>query len=157
MKLVLGPEKFVRLVEDVEKKLVQYRENADGIFYLNHQPSTPPDRVVTEDISITVIVNAVWTLRALKDSMRSIEHNASSLDFSCLPKKPLEQTNSTERDTLARFIERIANWKNFAVSTATKLLHKKRPGLIPILDNREIFGAYLNPDWPKCPSARGQH
>jgi hypothetical protein len=31
---------------------------------------------------------------------------------------------------------------------ATKTLHKKRPGLIPILDNQAIFGAYMNPLWP---------
>jgi hypothetical protein len=32
---------------------------------------------------------------------------------------------------------------------ATKTLHKKRPGLIPILDNQAIFGAYMNPLWPE--------
>jgi hypothetical protein len=34
-------------------------------------------------------------------------------------------------------------------SLATKTLHKKRPALIPILDNQAIFGAYMNPDWPR--------
>ncbi len=32
---------------------------------------------------------------------------------------------------------------------ATKVLHKKRPALIPILDNQAIFGAYMNPFWPQ--------
>ena len=31
---------------------------------------------------------------------------------------------------------------------ATKVLHEKRPRLIPILDNQAIFGAYMNADWP---------
>lgn len=35
---------------------------------------------------------------------------------------------------------------------ATKDLHKKRPDLIPILDNQAIFGAYMNPDWPEKPA-----
>jgi hypothetical protein len=26
-------------------------------------------------------------------------------------------------------------------------MHKKRPGLIPILDNLAIFGGYMNPNW----------
>jgi len=36
---------------------------------------------------------------------------------------------------------------------ATKVLHKKRPGLIPILDNQAIFGAYMNPRWPEARSS----
>lgn len=32
---------------------------------------------------------------------------------------------------------------------ATKTLHKKRPTLIPVLDNQAIFGAYMNPLWPE--------
>jgi hypothetical protein len=32
---------------------------------------------------------------------------------------------------------------------ATKVLHKRRPKLIPILDNEAIFGAYMNPKWPE--------
>jgi hypothetical protein len=32
---------------------------------------------------------------------------------------------------------------------ATKVLHKKRPKLIPSLDNEAIFGAYMNPKWPE--------
>jgi Family of unknown function (DUF6308) len=34
-------------------------------------------------------------------------------------------------------------------SVATKSLHKKRPALIPILDNMAIFGAYMNRRWPE--------
>lgn len=36
----------------------------------------------------------------------------------------------------------------FAASVASKVLHKKRPALVPIMDNEAIFGAYLNPSWP---------
>ena len=42
----------------------------------------------------------------------------------------------------------MAQWPGFAASVATKVLHKKRPGLIPVLDNQAIFGAYMNPNWP---------
>ena len=33
--------------------------------------------------------------------------------------------------------------------SGTKVLHKKRPKLIPILDDEAIFGAYMNPKWPE--------
>jgi biotin operon repressor len=55
---------------------------------------------------------------------------------------------------LADLIVEVAAWRGFAASVATKILHKKRPALIPILDNQAIFGAYLNPKWPTQPSSR---
>jgi len=43
----------------------------------------------------------------------------------------------------------VVAWPGFAASVATKVLHKKRPALIPILDNEAIFGAYMSPTWPE--------
>lgn len=31
-------------------------------------------------------------------------------------------------------------------------MHKKRPALIPILDNQAVFGAYMNSAWPNQPA-----
>jgi hypothetical protein len=36
-----------------------------------------------------------------------------------------------------------------AASVATKMLHKKRPALIPIMDNEAILGAYMSETWPE--------
>jgi hypothetical protein len=47
------------------------------------------------------------------------------------------------------FIAAVTDWEGFASSVATKVPHKKRPKLIPILDNEAIFGAYMNPKWPE--------
>jgi hypothetical protein len=43
----------------------------------------------------------------------------------------------------------VAKWPGFAASVATKVLHKKRPQLIPIVDNQAIFGADMNSGWPE--------
>jgi hypothetical protein len=37
----------------------------------------------------------------------------------------------------------------FKVLLTITVLHKKRPDLIPVLDNQAIFGAYMNPHWPQ--------
>jgi len=42
----------------------------------------------------------------------------------------------------------MTSWPWVGASLATKTLHKKRPALIPILDNQAIFGACMNPLWP---------
>ena len=43
----------------------------------------------------------------------------------------------------------MTSWPWVGASLATKTLHKKRPALIPVLDNQAIFGAYMNPLWPE--------
>jgi hypothetical protein len=58
---------------------------------------------------------------------------------------PLEETSAGERAQVASFIAAVTDWEGFAASVATKVLHKKRPKLIPILDNEAIFGVYMNP------------
>lgn len=36
---------------------------------------------------------------------------------------------------------------------ATKVLRKKRPELIPVIDTQAIFGAYMGPTWPGNPAS----
>ena len=56
------------------------------------------------------------------------------------PLTPLEESTSQLRDLPPATIAVVASWPGFAVSVATKVLHKKRSVLIPILDNEAIFG-----------------
>ena len=58
-----------------------------------------------------------------------------------------------DRDRIAQIIAQMADWPGFAASVATKVLHKKRPATVPILDNQAISGAYMNADWPNRRSA----
>ena len=53
---------------------------------------------------------------------------------------------------IAELIGAMTSWPGFGASVATKTLHKKRPRLIPVLDNMAIFGAYMNPLWPEKPA-----
>jgi hypothetical protein len=131
------------LIQNANALLLAYRSDP-GYSYYCYKPQTPPDRVVLEDLAITLLMNS----RAGLEAARSLIEKGHSIDLSILPKKPLAQTTPQERETLAIVISELARLKGFAASLATKLLHKKRPALIPILDNQAIFGAYLNPAWP---------
>jgi hypothetical protein len=81
-------------------------------------------------------------------AFKSVEDRGGELDLAALPDVPLEEASLKVRDEVARLVANVARWDGFAASVATKVLHKKRPALIPILDNQAIFGAYLNPRWP---------
>lgn len=55
---------------------------------------------------------------------------------------------------MAELLATVCTWPHIWASTATKILHKKRRALIPVLDNLAIFGAYMKRDWPEVgPSA----
>jgi hypothetical protein len=69
-------------------------------------------------------------------------NNSASLDLSTLPTRALELSGGSERQQVAELVATVARWSGFGTSMATKVLHKKRPALIPILDNQAIFGAY---------------
>lgn len=149
MQLTFGGGQIHRILEDVEELLVQYRTD-DGLRYLDHRPTTPPEYLVPEDLAVTILINS----RVGPDAFKSVQDHGESLRLDRLPDKPFESTNEPERDLVADLIVEVAQWRGFAASVATKILHKKRPALIPILDNQAIFGAYLNPSWPTRLSSR---
>ena len=149
MQLVLGANKLDRVVPDAEQLLLSYRSD-DGYPYLEYSPTSSSDQLVPEDLAVTLLVNS----RASGKCFKSIQQNTASLDLGQLPRKGLEATTATERKVVASVIAQVASWPGFATSTATKVLHKKRPALIPILDNQAIFGAYMNRMWPECKSSQ---
>jgi Family of unknown function (DUF6308) len=135
-KLTVGPA--------AEQLLVAYRAD-DGLRYLDWQPSTDPDQLMPEDLAVTILINS----RVGPAAFKSTQDHGAELDLAQLPDMPLEETSADMRRQVAHLIAHVAQWDGFAASVATKILHKKRPPLIPIPDNQAIFGAYMNPKWPQ--------
>jgi uncharacterized protein DUF6308 len=145
--LVYGAGKLDRVVEDVEDLLREWRvREADwGQLYLEFEPATPSDVLLVEDLAATMLINS----RVAGQAAAAVLRNGDSLALASWPDKPLEQTTADERRGLAELIGTMTKWPWVGASLATKTLHKKRPRLIPILDNQAIFGAYMNPAWPE--------
>jgi hypothetical protein len=122
-----------------------------GQLYLEHKSITPPERLLVEDLAVTMLLNS----RVAAGAATSAFRHGATVDLGSLPDKALEDTSDGERQAVARVIGGIASWRGFGASLATKTLHKKRPRLIPVLDNQAIFGAYMNPRWPGKPSSTG--
>jgi hypothetical protein len=141
--LVLGGGVLDRQLADPERMLLAYRED-EGRRYLEQTPITPRDRIVPEDLAVTLLLNSRVGWKAYK----SIQDLGPSIDLSTLPSVALEATSTGQSDALASLIREVAGWPGFATSVATKVLHKKRPALIPVLDNQAIFGAYMSAKWP---------
>jgi hypothetical protein len=143
MDLVFGAGTLDRHVAAAEDLLISYRDDT-GLRYLDHRPCTPGDVLVPEDLAVTILINS----RASPAAFASVQDRASEIDLASLPDMPLEDTSGDERQAVADLLAQVASWRGFAASVATKVLHKKRSSLIPILDNQAIFGAYMNPRWP---------
>ena len=107
-----------------------------GPLSLDFKPSTPSDVLLVEDLGVTTLINS----RVAGQAAASVYRYGKSLDLASVVDNPLELTTSDERDRLAELIGRMTSppWIGFGASLATKTLHKKRPHLIPILDNRAI-------------------
>jgi hypothetical protein len=146
MELIFGAGKLDRRVVEVESLLDDWREKEMnfGQLYLEHEPTTPRDRVLVEDLAVTTLMNSRVEARQAMGVFR----NGPMLDLSVLPDKELGETTDSERQTVADVVAAMTTWPGFGASVATKTLHKKRPALIPILDNMAIFGAYMYPLWP---------
>jgi hypothetical protein len=151
MELIYGAGRIDRRVADVNALLRDWRdkERDFGQLYLEHEPVTPRDRLLVEDLAATMLVNSRVAARAAT----SVYRNGATLDLGSLPEKALEETTDDERLVVAHVIGTMTSWPWVGASLATKTLHKKRPSLIPVLDNQAIFGAYMNPQWPEKPSS----
>jgi len=148
VEIVLGGGVIDRHLEGAVALLRAYRED-EGTRYLNQVPITPPDRLVPEDLAVTILINSRVTWRAYK----SVQDLAPALDLGVLPATPLEGTSAAQRALVADVVAQVAHWPGFAASVASKVLHKKRAALVPLLDNSAIFGAYMNPVWPAVHSS----
>lgn len=147
MELIYGAGKLDRRVPDVEGLLHSWHEKERdwGQRYLEYEPVTPKDQVLVEDLAVTMLINS----RVAAQAATSVCVNGADLDLGSLPDKALEETTNEEREAVAGVIGTMTTWPWIGASLATKTLHKKRPALIPVLDNQAIFGAYMNPHWPE--------
>jgi hypothetical protein len=150
MELIFGAGKIDRPVADVEALLRDWREKERdwGQLYLEYESVTAPDRVFVEDLAVTMLINS----RVEARQAMGVARNQTTLDLSVLPDKALGETTDDERQAMAELIGAMTTWPGIGASVASKTLHKKRPTLIPVLDNMAIFGAYMNPLWPEKPA-----
>ena len=147
MDLTYGAGQLDRRVERVEDLLREWRmREADwGELYLEFEPATPPDALLVEDLAVTMLINS----RVAGQAAAAVLRHGPSLDLASTPDTPLEETTAEARQRLSELIGTMTSWPWVGASLATKTLHKKRPHLVPVLDNQAIFGAYMNPRWPE--------
>jgi hypothetical protein len=125
MELIYGAGELDRRVEGVEHLLRDWREKERdwGQLYLEYEPETPRERLLVEDLAVTMLINS----RVAAQAVTSVFRHGATLDLGLLPDKALEETTDAERQVVAEVIGTMASWPWLGASVASKTLHKKRP------------------------------
>jgi hypothetical protein len=92
--LVVGAGKLDRTLQDVEALVEAYRTD-DGLRYLDYQPLTPSDRMVPEDLAVTILINS----RVAGAAFKAVQATAMKLPWT--PPLPAPSTTPT-RDSARR-------------------------------------------------------
>jgi hypothetical protein len=73
MELIYGAGELDRCVKDVEELAREWREKeADwGQLYLDHRPATPRDRLLVEDLAVTMLLNSRVSAQAATSVARN--------------------------------------------------------------------------------------
>src|SRR6266498_822668 len=102
MELIFGAGKIDRRVTEVEGLVRSWHEKERdwGQLYLEYDPIAPRDRLLVEDLAVTMLINSRVAARAAT----SVCRNGASLDLSSLPEKALEETTSEDRAAVAGVI-----------------------------------------------------
>lgn len=102
MDLIFGAGQLDRRVAGVEGLLGDWREKERdfGQLYLEYEPTTPRDRVLVEDLAVTMLINSRVEARQAMGVFR----NGATLDLRALPEKPLGETTDVERQLIAEVV-----------------------------------------------------
>lgn len=133
-------------LDDVHTLLEQYRlQVPHGPSYYAYRPTTDPDRVTVEDLGLAVLFGE----RPRSQTAQTLVY--APVDVSKVPSAPLHETSAAGRalvvDTIMELVGRPAS--DIASSLATKMLHKKRPATVPVLDDAAIFATFCSDPWQR--------
>ena len=139
-------------IEDPAALLDFYdREVRHGPSYYAYRPSTDPDLVTVEDLGLAVLLEGQPRSRAARSLVDD------PVDISDAVSVPLHETASADRERIINVVMRLVGRRGsgFASSLATKVLHKKRPATIPVLDNQPVYATLCSSDWQPGELPRG--
>lgn len=129
-------------VSDAERRLLRYCDEEYG--YYDGIPSTDANQITPLDVLVTTAVNAfsIASARRIREIHRGFQPLAAQL-ADIPPDADLARSDAAETETVRRLLHAAVVVPGVLVAVATKVLHRKRPSLIPMMDS-VIVGHYRN-------------
>jgi hypothetical protein len=147
-----------RLIEDPLGKL---RRFCDSEYALYDAVDTPQDDTLTvNDIVLSVAVNSRLDAKGLSSVWQGKASVEQHLRLISPAVSLTDPEDAIPWDTIVRMFEEFEHIKYAKLAVASKILHKKRPALIPMMDDvvRKYYeGVYPSFPWSwKCGPLSGQ-
>lgn len=112
-----------------------------GPTYYRVASATPRDVVGLEDLGHAVLFAGRPSALAARSL---VEH---PVNISLVPEQPLSELDAHGVARVVDAVMDLVAMPGFGSAVATKVLHKKRPASVPVLDNKAIFGTYMIRTW----------
>jgi hypothetical protein len=146
IRLPSGPtivDPFDRMVRFCQEEYAYY----DGL------PQSDPDRIAPLDVLATVAVNGFYSANAavIRNVHRGLAKNCDPI-LSVIPCDADLAADDAALDVVEHLLHAAIQVRGVLVPVATKVLHRKRTALIPILDN-VLLAHYLGTAPNRLPSA----
>jgi hypothetical protein len=77
--------------------------------------------------AVTILINS----RVAGTAFKAVQDHGGEVSLDALPGCALKDSDDGQRQAVCDVICTVIAWPGFAASVATKVLHKKRPDLIP--------------------------
>ena len=139
-------------LESVQTLLEQYQLKVSrGPTYYAYRPTTDCNWVTVEDLGLAVLFEGQPRSRAAQTLVDT------PVNVSRIPSIPLHETSEADRAVIVDGIMELVGRRGsgFASSLATKVLHKKRPATVPVLDNAAIYATLCSATWERGTVPRG--
>ena len=95
MDVIFGAGKLDQRVGKVESPLCDWRkQESDWGQLYQYEPVTPKDRVLVEDLAVTMLNSS----RVAARDVTAVYRNGASRELSSLPDKPFEETTGDRHD-----------------------------------------------------------
>jgi hypothetical protein len=111
--------------------------------YYDGVPDRDPNRILPEDVTVTVAMNSFVNTA---DRVRSVHRGLAAACDPLLPDIPVDadiQSFDVEGTVALELLTAACGRRDVLLPVVTKVLHRKRPAWLPMLDNVIVF-AYLD-------------
>lgn len=102
----MGGGKLDRRLESVEA-LVDAYPTDDGLRYLDYRPLTPPDRMVPEDLAVTILISS----RVAGTVFKAVQDHGHELTLDALPDCALDDADEGQRQAVCDLICTVIAWR----------------------------------------------
>ena len=134
-------------IEQAQVRLTKFCDE-EYSYYDGLSPFTNPDQIEPIDILATLSVNSyINNAKWIRDIHRGMVKNCSELLAEIPHNSNLLTCNPSTLEVLKELLNTAIQIPRVLIPVATKILHRKRPNLIPMLDN-VVIKFYLNTSTP---------